>query len=153
MSYSLVVIDMQKAFTAARRKRVLLNCEKEINKAIKNNCSIIFVEYFNCGKTIKKLTDLTKNYKKTYTVTKNNDDGSPEISCLFKSNRLPAKNIKVCGVNTDACVLDTVCGLSHSNRFSKSIIDVIANACDTSYNHEQGLQQISRFAYKNVRVR
>ena len=153
MSYSLIVIDMQKAFAAARRKRVLLNCEKEINKAIKNNCSIVFVEYFNCGKTIKQLTNLTKNYKKTYTVIKNDDDGSPEISHLFKAHRLPAKNIKVCGVNTDACVLDTVCSLSYSDRFSKSIIDVIANACDASYNHGQGLQQISRFADKNVRVR
>ncbi|CAB4196762.1 Isochorismatase-like [uncultured Caudovirales phage] len=152
MSYTLIVIDVQSSFTAAKQKRVLTNCEKEIDKAIKNNCSIVFVEYFDCGKTSKRLTNLTINYRKTYIVTKYDDDGSPEILSLFKSNRLP-KNIKVCGVNTDACVLDTVCGLSNLKRFKSSKIEVISNACGSDYNHKNGLDQIAIFANKNVRVK
>lgn len=66
--------------------------------------------------------------------------GSREVRRTIKNNRLPMRNIKLCGVNTDCCVLATIYGLN--KKLKKSKMQVIAKACNSNYNHSHGLKRM-----------
>src|SRR5574337_1932066 len=127
MSYSLIVVDMQDYFLASRLKRVQNNCIREIKKAMDDNATIVFVEFDGYGPTIPQLTSLVKNkkYKKSHTVLKNMDDGGQPIHKLLVKRHLPRRNLKVCGVNTQYCVLSTIEGLM--SRLKESSIEVVGD--------------------------
>lgn len=149
MSYSLILIDMQPYFQAATNRRVLTNCKRELADAINVRAGIIFVEYEGCGLTSKALCRLTQNYDRTFTVSKGTDDGSREVHNLILDHNLAAKRLRVCGVNTDCCVLATVRGLTA--RMPRSTIEVIGDACNSDYEHAAGLSNMKRF--KNVSIK
>ncbi len=140
--YTLVVIDMQPYFTAARGKRILANCQKEIQTARKLNNYILFVEYENCGRTDQRLIDLVNGYHKTLTVVKNDDDGSWELQKALRYLQQHKKPLKVCGVNTDMCVYDTVYGLLKVMPWIK--IKVVEDACDSYQDHMYGLTLLKK---------
>jgi nicotinamidase-related amidase len=148
MSYSLLVVDMQKYFPPANGKRILANCKKEIITAMKNKAAIIFLEYIGCGPTKRELSALTRGYARVYFDIKDADDGSLEAAVLIRKHKLPKANIRVVGVNTDCCVASTVEGLTQ--RLFKSKIDVVASACDSNWDHFSGLRHLSNM--RNVRV-
>lgn len=143
MSYSLIIIDMQPHFSASNDFNVIDACKAEIKKAIDARASIIFVEYMGAGATNPSLVSLTDLYKKTFLVRKDDDSGATEVTRVIKQNNLAHKNIVVCGVNTDACVLETVAGLTI--RFKKSKFKIISEACNSEDDHEHGLLQLSEF--------
>jgi nicotinamidase-related amidase len=150
MRYSLIVVDMQPFFPSSRSTRVKDHCRKEIQKAMDAGAPIIFVEYLGCGPTNPNLVKMTDYYDKTFLVRKRSDNGSSEISKLLSSYRLPARHLRVCGVNTNACVESTVYGLSRKCAIGAKI-EVVAKACNAGYNgHQQGLDKMS--TYRNVKV-
>jgi hypothetical protein len=140
MSYTLVVVDMQAKFSAANDIRVLIEVEKEILKAMDSKSSIIFVEYRFNGPTIPSLVQLTDHYNRVFIVRKSNDDGSREVNKVIRDNRLPSRNIRICGVNTDYCVKSTVFGLSKKIKSAK--LEVIAKACNSNGDHTYGLDRM-----------
>lgn len=137
MSYCLIVIDMQERFNAAMGERVGQNCLREIQQAIKDDAHIIFLEYFGCGPTMSELTQAL--HTQCHFRQKSGDDGSAEVEMAVLLNQLP-KQFKVCGVNTDCCVYQTVRGLT--SRFPMANINVIADACDSDWSHGQGIQNL-----------
>lgn len=147
MKYTLVVVDMQSRFNAANGERVRKNCLREIMKAIKNELPIIFLEWEGEEVTLPELTKPCKD--NFYVETKRTDDGSNEVQKLVIAHKLP-RNFRVCGVNTDCCVRATVVGLTA--RFSSATIDVIADACDSDWNHTGGLTCLSNMK-NNVNVK
>lgn len=148
MSYILVVVDMQTSFEAARYASVIRNCKREISKAVRDRAPIIFLEYSGREGTNSALLSLTKNYNNVFIGVKSADDGSLQVSNIISDNNLPKTNFKVCGVNTDYCVYDTVDGLNY--RFKNAKINVIGDACGSNYNHNLGMQKIKNIA--NVTV-
>ena len=144
MSYTLVVIDMQRSFYASRGKRVQLHCKREIQRAMDDGAAIIFVEYIGQGPTIPSLVKLTDDYRRTFFIRKENDDGSSEVLKVIKSHRLPSRKLKFVGVNTNCCVLDTLTGVSAKSK--KSSLEVISKACNSSmrYYHNEGLNIMAR---------
>lgn len=152
MSYSIVVIDMQNIFLKNVLKidsDIIQKCKRELIKAINDNAQIIFLEFRRHGPTTKELTSLLKEYKyeKYISVSKEFDDGSKDLLNVILKNNLP-HNIKVCGVNTDCCVYDTVSGYlhamtNHKNEFKDSNefnVKVIIDACASSWYHERGVK-------------
>jgi nicotinamidase-related amidase len=131
----LVVVDMQEYFDAANNEKTLKEVKKQIQLAKKRNGPIIFLEYAESGKTKKELLDLVKNYKHKYIETKYNDSGADKIIRVIKRGKLGEKNIRICGVNSDCCVLETTKDLI--TRLPKSKINVIKKACNT-YNKVKG---------------
>lgn len=153
MSYILLVIDIQHTFRASHKKSLRENCKKEIKRAIRNKANIIFVEYKNYGSTIpsiKKMVTSVK-YDKSHLVIKESDDGSQELLCFFKHAKLRTNHIKVCGVNTDACVLSTVKSLA--KRLKRSKLEILSKACNSTYNdyHLNGLRNLSHI--NNVKIK
>jgi len=144
MSYILTIIDMQPLFPAARSKSVLLNCQFEIGMAINNNAHIIFLEYEGCGNTIKFLNYLPNkiNYSKTYKTIKKINDGSGSILSLMRKKKIPRTDFRVCGINTDCCVFETVGGLDR--KLPKGLkVKVVKKACGSEYSHKEGIKDIS----------
>lgn len=141
-NYSLIVLDYQPHFKAARIKSNLYYCKLEIKKAISNNVPIIFVEYIGAGNTIKSLRDLTNSYTKVFTIIKHSDSGAKELAEVLNSINSSTKLV-FCGVNTDLCVYDTISDLNfYSESKSDFEIQVIAKACNSEYSHQNGLTKL-----------
>lgn len=147
--YTLVVVDMQADFRAANGERVVKNCQREINQAVQDGAGIIFLEYSGYEATKKELYDLVDGYARAWTAIKYHDDGSEEAASLIRTHKLDKVNIKVCGVNTDCCVKSTVSGLT--SRLPNPTINVIADACDSDWNHVHGLDVLMKM--DNVSVK
>jgi hypothetical protein len=107
--------------------------KSEIKRAMKLNNHIIFVEYnqdydFNedapHSPTLDEIYSLANNYNNKGTVIKGQNDGSCEIQ-EYLEDKLPDV-FRVCGVNTDACVMETVSGLVEE---TESTVQVIRKAC------------------------
>lgn len=150
MSYSLVVIDMQSAFSASRDARTIAHCKEQIKQAMKKGAAIIYVEYTHAGATRPCLTRLSQDYQRKVTVMKNTNDGGKKVKQAILENRFPKSRIKVRGVNTAACVLATVKGLTRNLRSAN--VHVIGKACNgvTLGSHQAGLKQLG--SMKRVKV-
>lgn len=149
--YTLVVVDMQEKFVAARNEKTQKACKTAIRKAIKHKSPIVFLEFVNYGPTLPSLTKLTRNYPKVFHVSKSEWDGSRESLKILTDNKITSSKFKVCGVYTDCCVAATAMGLVDKSSSAK--IEVIGNACWASNDeyHSDGLKKMS--GYKNrIRV-
>jgi nicotinamidase-related amidase len=149
--YTLVVVDMQYEFFAARNEKTQAACKKAIAKAIKSKYPIVFLEYVDRGPTLPSLTKLTRNYSKAFHVSKSEWDGSSETLRVLTNNKISSSKFKICGVYTECCVSATAIGLA--DRLSSSKIEVLEKACwaTNEYLHSEGLHKMS--SYKNrIRV-
>jgi nicotinamidase-related amidase len=147
--YTLVVIDMQSVFRASANKDTLAHCKREIKQAMSKRAAIMYVEYGGYPKTLPQLTKLTEKYSRKFFVTKNSNGGGAEVKASILKHGLPKTRIKVCGVNTDFCVLETVAGLTEKLKSAK--IQVLSKACNSTSNHTYGLERLKKL--KRVRVK
>jgi nicotinamidase-related amidase len=126
--YTLVIVDMQSHFYAKEELEITKNLKREILGAINNQASIVFVEFDHSGPTLECLTKLPEQHGyRSYTIEKQQNDGSHEVGALVIDKSLPVKHFKVAGINTDYCIASTVIGLS--NLFPDGVIEVIDNCC------------------------
>lgn len=124
MAYTLVVVDMQPKFEAARIRRCVDNVLAEIAKAKADGAAIIVLEYRGFGPTNSRITKAVRSYDRGYFVTKSWDDGSDEVISTCSIYQL-ARDFRVVGVNYGACVKSTALGL----RGHKHHVVVIKKAC------------------------
>jgi len=110
VKYTLIVVDMQNMFPAS--SKCLDACKDLVCAFVKTNNDVVFVEYVGCGQTISSLKRLTRN---AHYVYKDKCDGSKEINECVTKNML-STNFIVCGVNTGACVLQTIIGLTYYSQ-------------------------------------
>jgi len=126
MKYTLIVVDMQHMFPAS--SKCLDACKDIVRAFVKTNNDIVFVEYVGCGQTISSLKRLARN---AHYVYKDKCDGSKEINECVTKNAL-STNFVVCGVNTGACVLETVVGLTY---YSNKLYIVEPGCADNHFNN------------------
>jgi len=159
----LIIIDMQKEFSAS--EQALPSVIKEIKKARRNKEPVVIVQYEGDGTTMYRVTRELKGYK-YLVVTKSTDDGGGDIIKALSavSNNLNSSNtynlsrvksIKVCGVNTSACVIKTVKTLS----YLRIPIKVLSSACNNDISdsthtpRQHHLSSLRRMkTWKNVEV-
>lgn len=147
MPSTLVVIDMQDDFEAANQPDCVVGVTKEILLAKQRRDNIVFVEYIGCSPTHNGLLDLLKNYSNKARIKKSEDDGSREIIKVLKRRNFRSKKLRICGVNADCCVWDTVFGLL--KRLKGTQIEVVKDACGWSgYNQDWR----TYFKDKNLRL-
>jgi len=126
---TLVIVDMQPVFQASRDPNTIIAVTHEIFMARQNNHAIIIVEYARSGKTHAGFNELLKGYPHKARVSKHDDDGSKEIVRALCRRNFPMNTLRVCGVNTDCCVYETVTGLI--KKLSKTKIEVVKKACNS----------------------
>lgn len=130
----LIIIDMQEKFSASQCEEAQNCIAQEIKNAISQGIPILFVNMkmksyeTKKGKNIKILRDLVSGYDKVYTVQKFFSSGSRAILTFLKSKNLEGiKELRVCGINTGACVEATVRNLLESGDFE--ILNLIEAGC------------------------
>lgn len=146
MHYTLVVIDMQEQFTAYLKAKA--GTVSAINQAMQDKAGIVLVEFTGFGPTIKELTKLVDGYARVTTVQKNSPGGGMQVMRAIKDNKFPASVLKICGVNTDQCVLSTVTDLVRLSP--KSRMHVIEKACNTDGYHENGINSMKKHAQVTI---
>ena len=145
---TLVVIDMQPRFGGSQRKWMIRNVSTEIKAAVKAGRRIIFVEFPGIygdpilNATDKRLTKLVAGYDNTFTVQKHKQDGSKEVVRLLRKlagRTVIREEIRVVGVNTGACVAETVNGMAR--KMSKASIVLVGKACNEGWSTNSGSGQ------------
>jgi len=144
----LVIIDMQRYFSASCSRRVQDNVIRAIEHAKRNRYGIVLVEYDGNGATHQVILNACRRYKKFYRVTKTQDDGSREILSAVAEFDLPLTHFMLCGVNLQYCVRDTAIGLARQGNNCR--VTVLEPACagfdcsiDTKLKLFAGFENIS----------
>jgi hypothetical protein len=151
----LVVIDCQKKFPAS--ELIVEEVIKEILRAKKRNEWIMLVTVG--GRTLYRITRELKGYWKVVKVDKDYDDGSSKIfdrihgyhwKTLKVHHIEKVRHLRVCGINTSACIMKTVSGLA---KFIK--VTILSKACangeleDATYSpivhHRAALRRMKRW--------
>lgn len=126
----LVVIDMQPGFPASQDAVTQWFVKQEIERAIKLNLPILLVDYdsHEMGEIYPEITNLVKGYRLCKPVSKHTTDGSKVVALACIKHGFSTDKMRFCGVNSDACVLETVQGLI--NKLPDCHITVVQDACN-----------------------
>jgi hypothetical protein len=167
----LIIIEMQKKFSASECIEAQECILQEIENAKKRNHIILFVnmnvksDESDLGRNVEIFQETLQNYHNVHIVTKFFSSGSRVILDFIKQRHLNLSEISVCGINTGACVKSTVQNLLDKGEFQ--ILTLVASACasecfikdcdcDKPYcerTHRQHLQQIQEQFVRYTRFR
>jgi nicotinamidase-related amidase len=135
---------MQWIWKASRKRALIKNIHKKVLQYRENKDLIIFVEYHSAkdaiddsyGRTIKKLRKAVVGYYNYALVVKTEKDGSENLVEFFEENDIYPTEFEVCGVQTSACVYETVVNLAElfTNMFFKMVKDCL--------NDSKGLEEL-----------
>ena len=123
MSYTLVVVDMQPQFPAARIKKCVDNVLAEIEVAKSAGAGIVVLELNGYGPTNKRIAKAVRSYERGYFKTKYLNDGHDEVLRVCDIHDL-TRNFRVVGINWSFCVAETAISLRHYGP-----VTVIKRAC------------------------
>jgi nicotinamidase-related amidase len=109
----LVVVDMQPGYPAALDALTQWFVKQEILRHREQNLPILLVEFdaHEMGETFDCIKSLIEGYDRGRIISKRGDDGSAEILKACRQFGFSPDSFRICGVNSDACVLETVQGL------------------------------------------
>jgi len=133
MKTVLCVIDVQPRFNAA--ELIISDVVYQIQLAITRKSPILIVEY---GLDHCSHNEIYKalNYYSPHLwdiVKKTSDNGSYEVITKMKSKGFLFNRVRICGVNTCACVRSTALGLKQSGLFNR--VEVAENAVNCAFHH------------------
>lgn len=125
----LVIVDMQPRFETSLKKETQREVINQIKEAKKNNIPVVLLEYAYEGDTHYNIRRTLKDYPH-YTLQKNRDSGASVLIPLLENLRKRGKKflLKVCGVNTAACVYATVRDLTEFSLIKE--IQIIWKGCN-----------------------
>ena len=156
----LVIIDMQPCYPSSQSKTLINNIRRKIFAAKRQKHTILVVEYKQLvdyelsSRTDSRIMSAIGDYKRVIFVQKNSDNGGPAIkralSHFHSWNKIRHSVFHISGVNANACVLETVDGLSR--LFTKSEIRVLINCVRSTPNRAVGKKNYSMFMPKNAVV-
>lgn len=133
--YTLVIIDVQQGYSAAKDPVLLHNLELEIKKARECNAAILIVNmhpHEGVGKSIAKIWNAAYEHIYFAAVTKMDTTGAYEIIKASEKYRFINKNnFKIGGVYTDVCVADTINELA--DKLPDSTIEVLGHCCNSDF--------------------
>ena len=136
---------MQPKFEAANCEDTINAIKKLVLNAKKDKAYVVIAEYMGYDGTHMCITDIIRKYKpRAYAVADRNDK-SEAIQNKLHWRKVKTPVFKICGVNTAACVLATVQGLS--KIMADANIQVIENACNSvggKYFHDDGINQMKK---------
>jgi len=119
---------MQPSFYHANSSILLKNISWEIKRAIQDKSAIVFVEYKSAGSTLYDLKKLVNNYPMWDLAIKNTDCGAIEVLDTIEKAGYNKRRLRICGVNIECCVKDTIIKLA--KLLPETKIEVIREACN-----------------------
>jgi nicotinamidase-related amidase len=144
--YVLCIIDMQ-PIGFNNSTLIIDNVLDLVREAIVNKAFIIIAQYKGCGETHINIINEIQTYPYKEYIWHNKNDKSKPIQEALKN--IFVRQMKVCGVNTEYCVKDTVHGLAKKFPIPIKVIEKACNGTDRII--EAALHKMRTF-YKNVEV-
>ena len=144
--YVLCIIDMQPVgFTNSNL--IIDNVLDLVREAMVNKAFIVIAQYKGCGETHINIINEIQTYPYKEYIWHNKNDKSKPIQEALKN--IFVRQMKVCGVNTEYCVIETVHGLTKKFHIPIKVIEKACNGTDRII--EYALHKMRTF-YKNVEV-
>lgn len=128
--YTLVVIDCQPGFAAAREDWLQKAVADRVREAANVGAVVVLVE-MSPGMNQPTYGCILDQYLRANTRTrfsKYQADASTAIQELCLAGGFPVERFEVCGVNTELCVYSTVSGLL--KKFPAATVEVTTAACN-----------------------
>jgi nicotinamidase-related amidase len=144
--YVLCIIDMQ-PIGFNNSNLIIENVLHLVRESIINKAFIVIAQFKGCGETNIKIINELHNYPYKKYVWHNKNDKSKHIKEVLKP--IFVREMKVCGVNTEYCVKDTVHGLAKKFHIPIKVIEKACNGTDRII--EEALHKMRTF-YRNVEV-
>lgn len=138
----LVVVDMQSFFKASHSKGLVKRVVNRIHRHTECGDRILLVQCDGYGVTYPEIIEAAQCNpyfdEQTCIIHKQLDSGASEVMEVARKMDVP-KPLKfvVCGVNTDACVLDTARGLLALDEKSTVVLPVWCCACQADRKREK----------------
>jgi len=146
--YVLCIIDMQ-PIGFYNSNFIIENVLNLVREAIANKAFIVIAQYKGSGETHINIVNEIHKYPYKEYVWHNKNDKSKPIQEGLKNHNIFVRQIKICGVNTEYCVIETVHGLTKKFHIPIKVIEKACNGTDTII--EYALHKMRTF-YKNVEV-
>jgi len=147
--YVLCIIDMQpKGFNNCNL--IILPVVQLVRKAIVDTAFIAIAQFKGCGETHALIVQELQHYQHTGFIWHNKNDKSLPLQQELNRQRVFVRELRVCGVNTEYCVKDTVHGLA--KKYHQIYIKVMENACNGTDRVVAEALHILRTFYRNVAV-
>ena len=144
--YVLCIIDMQ-PIGFNNSNLIIEDVLHLVREAIINKAFIVIAQFKRCGETNIKIINELHSYPYKEYVWHNKNDKSKPIQEALKN--IFVREMKVCGVNTEYCVKDTVHGLAKKFHIPIKVIEKACNGTDRII--EEALHKMRTF-YRNVEV-
>lgn len=127
-------IDLQKEYKYSRSPLFLERVRKEIIRAVESDAFVCFFEYYGNSPTHQELLDLV-NPSNAIRLIKTTDSGASALKKLFERYKLcQPKEICVCGVYMECCVLQTAAGLCDLHLGDR--VTLASHACVSKYGDD-----------------
>lgn len=130
--YVLIIIDMQDQFATSRNRQTIITIQKMVVEAKRDGAFIVTAHYMRYGKTRPEIRNMLTNYANHDYCYADQDDKSGAIHTKLVRHNVRTNIIKICGVNTGACVKATVMGLN--SLYPDSHFLVFNRACNCYCN-------------------
>ena len=146
--YVLCIIDMQpKGFNNSNS--IIENVMNLIRRAILDKAFIVIAQFKNCGETHDHIIAKLNTYPFKEYLWHNKNDKSKPIKEILIERSILVRQLKVCGVNTEYCIKDTVNGLAKKFNIPIKVIEEACNGTDLGV--EKAIYKM-RTAYSMVEV-
>jgi len=165
MNQTLIIIDVQNGFPTVNgndqppiRKFDPDFHDPQLAKSIRRLVAankragnpVLLVEYTGEGPTIPPIKKMLVGYPHQSVAKKSSNGGGREVVKALKKLGWPMGKMVVCGIYADACVEETVEGITELLPKANIIIPINA-VMSGSYHLNKGLSGLSKM--KNVRIR
>ena len=146
--YVLCIIDMQ-PIEFSNSNLIIENVLELVREAIINKAFIVIAQFKGSGETHINIRNEIQTYPYKKSVWHNKNDKSKPIQEVLNSVNVFVRQIRICGVNTEYCVLETVHGLAKKFHIPIKVIEKACNGTDRII--EYALHKMRTF-YRNVEV-
>ncbi|MBY0551853.1 MAG: hypothetical protein K2W95_31505 [Candidatus Obscuribacterales bacterium] len=141
LPYTLVVVDCQPGFAAAREEWLRLAVAERVRQAVRACAPVVLLE-MSPGMnqpTYDAISRLIPSQTPFCRLSKYQADGSVAVQSVCAAGKFPSARFEVCGVNTDLCVFSTTCGLLRRNPEVTVTIPTAACNCEHDANPWESL--------------
>ncbi len=146
--YVLCIIDMQ-PIGFSNSTLIIENVLHLVKEAVKKKAFIIIAQYKGSGKTHINIINEIQNYPYKEYIWHNKNNKSKPIQEALVNRNILVRELKVCGVNTEYCVAETIHGLAKKFHIPIKVIEKACNGTDKII--KEALHKMRTF-YKNVKV-
>jgi nicotinamidase-related amidase len=109
---------------------IIGNVMNLIRRAILDKAFIVIAQFKKCGETHDHITAELNTYPYKVYLWHNKNDKSKPIKEILIERGILVRQLKVCGVNTEYCIKDTVNGLAKKFNIPIKVIEEACNGTD-----------------------